>query len=139
MFVPSLRTTLLAAVACAAGGCNSRPATYPVQGKVAWKEGGDAKELVGHTVTLESEDGKTSGSGTIQADGTFTIGTFGEKDGALAGRHRVVLTPPELPEDTFPPPPLIPGRYGSFENSGLTVEVKPEKNSVLLEVERSGR
>lgn len=120
-------------------GCNSGPDTHPVQGKVVWKGGGDATELVGHTVTFESEDAKASGSGTVQADGTFTIGTFGEKDGALTGRHRIVVTPPELPEDTFPPPPLIPRRYGGFETSGLTADIKPETNPVVLEVERSGR
>jgi hypothetical protein len=125
----------LALVIAAITGCNSRPNTYPIDGKVVWKSGDPAKELVGYVVSFESEHGLTSGSGAIQADGTFTIGTFDLADGALAGKHRIAITPPEPPLDAAPPPRLIAKRFGSFETSGLTTGVKSGRNSVVLEVE----
>jgi hypothetical protein len=122
-----------------AAGCGGGPATYPVNGKVVWKQGGPATELAGYIVSFESEDKKTSGSGAIQSDGTFAIGTFAETDGAVPGKHRVALSAPDFEPDTVPPPLLIPQRYTNFDSSDLTAEIKPGTNDVVLEVEHAGR
>jgi hypothetical protein len=106
---------------------------------VVWKGGGEAKELAGYRVTFESEDRKTSGSGEIQPDATFKISTYGSDDGAVPGKHRVALTPAEFESDTIPPPVLVHQRYLTLDGSGLTVEIKPGPNPVVLEVERSRR
>ncbi len=131
--------TCLVSFTCALAGCGSGPATHPVNGKVVWKGGGDAKELAGYGIALESEDRKTSAAGEIKADGTFTIGTFGADDGALEGKHRVAISPPQHTDDTPVPRSLIPGKYGSLDTSNLTIEVKPGRNTPVLEVESSRR
>ena len=123
----------------ALSGCSSRPATYPVEGKVVWKGGNAATELAGYGVTFESADGSTSGSGEIQADATFTIGTFGIEDGALAGKHRVAVAPPEPESDKLPAPLRIHQRYRSYDTSNLTAEIGPQQRSVVLEVEPPAR
>jgi hypothetical protein len=133
------RGACVTAVVCLVAGCNVRPETYPVQGKVVWKGGGEAKELAGYGILLESEDGKTSASGEIQSDGTFTIGTFGQDDGALEGKHRVAISPPQHTDDTPAPRSLIAARYGNLAGSNLTIEVKPGPNNPVLEVEPSRR
>ena len=118
-------------------GCNSGLKTYPVDGKVVWKQGGAAaSELAGYRVMFETEDQLTSGAGTILADGTFTIGTMDEADGATAGPHRVAFAQPDGPMDAPPKPWLVAKKFGRFETSGLTTEIKPGHNSVVLEVER---
>jgi hypothetical protein len=110
-----------------------------VDGKVVWKGGSTATELAGYVVSFESEDKMTGGSGVIQPDGSFTIGTFAEADGAIAGKHRVAITPPEFEPDTVPPPSLVAKRFEDFETSGLTAEISADGGPVVLEVERSGR
>src|SRR5687767_1464167 len=127
----------LISLTCALTGCGSGSATYPVNGKVVWKGGGEAKELAGYGIVLESEDRKTSASGEIKPDGTFTVST-GMENGALTGKHRVAISPPQHTDDTPAPPSLIPARYGSLDTSNLTIDVKPGPNNPVLEVE-SGR
>src|SRR5262245_32183270 len=82
---------LLAAVGC--GG----PRTYPVEGRVVFKE--DGTPLRGGQVLFESVDASqtTSSSGIIDDDGYFRLSTFKPGDGAFAGDYRALVTPP------FPP------------------------------------
>src|SRR5687768_8748908 len=80
------RPTLVLAIAmCSCGfatsGCNSRPPTYPVSGKVIWKGGAPATELNGGFVTLDSVELMVSAVGPIGPDGSFKLGTFEESDG----------------------------------------------------------
>ncbi len=83
-------------------GCGSGTPTYPVRGKVTF----DGKPLPGggsiRFVPI-SGPGKEAG-GTIAEDGTYEMQTFGQKDGAIVGDHRVeifqnqILKPAVYPE-----------------------------------------
>jgi hypothetical protein len=117
-------------------GCGSK--TVPIQGKVKFKDGSDVNVLAGYEVNMQAEGGGASSYGAIQPDGTFEISTFGQDDGALPGTHKVTITPPASPDPDKPPAkPAIPAKYGSFETSGLAVEVKPGQGAVELELERT--
>jgi hypothetical protein len=72
----------------------------------------------------------------VQADGTFRIGTYEDDDGALPGKYRVALTPPEPPLDAPRPKPIIDARYGDLDKSGLTADIKAENNVLEIKVER---
>lgn len=127
----------LFAVCSVTSGCSEQK-SFPVEGKVTFKGGGDAKELAGYGVTFESQEQKVSASGEVQADGTFKMSTFTEGDGAVPGKHKVAITPkpPEL--DKPSPKPLIDLRYADPAQSGIEVEVKKEKtNPITIEVERA--
>jgi hypothetical protein len=108
-----------------------------VNGEVKFKDGSSAGALAGYSVSFAAEGGKVSGSGEVQADGTFKITTYTTDDGAVLGKHRVAISPPLSPDpDKTPPRPVIPAKYFDYATSGLTTEIKTGKNDVELEVER---
>lgn len=119
----------------ALAGCGTAK-TNPVAGKVVFKDGGDASALAGYRVDFQAVEQPMSGSGEVQPDGTFTISTFGNQDGAVPGKQKIAITPPPPLPDVVPPKPLIPRKYASFDTSGLETEIKPGTNEVTLELER---
>ncbi len=128
---------------CAAGalllfaGCGGK-ATAPVNGKVKFKDGSDVSVLAGYSLTFESEGAKTSAVGDIKADGTFKLSTFGADDGAMPGKYRVAINPPNNPDPDKPPTKSkLPAKYENLDTSGLTAEVKPGKNNIELELDKA--
>ncbi len=115
-------------------GCGNR--THPVRGQVVFEDGSAANELTGYMVNFQSLEHNASATGIIQPDGTFTVGTFNDGDGALRGRQRVAITPPAVTGDEPPPPLLIPVKYGDFAKSELEVEITSAKNELTIKVER---
>ena len=120
-------------------GCSEQPETYLVHGMVVYPDG---KPLSQGTVEFETtrEEIPITASAEIESDGTFQLGTFAAKDGAVAGRHRVAViadfeigTGAERP-GVIPPPVLDP-RYREFHTSGLEFEIKPQKNNIMVEVD----
>jgi hypothetical protein len=79
-----------AGLACC-GGCGSSPsgppagATIPVKGKVTYR----GKPLTRGTITFEPTDAGRDANGAIQSDGSFTLTTFKDGDGAIPGTHKV--------------------------------------------------
>ncbi len=118
----------------AVAGCGG-PTTYPVKGRVQLTGGGDVSALAGHVVTFESVDSGINGTGEIQPDGTFTLTTYKENDGAAPGQHRVALTPPPPPIDAPIPPRRIADKYLSLQTSDLVVEVVKGKPEITLEIQ----
>src|SRR5262249_41979933 len=87
---------VLAALAfVGAAGCGpGAPKAPPVRGKVVFKE--DGKPLTGGAVRFESAaEPKVVAWGEIQRNGTFSLTTYKEGDGAVAGEHQALIEPPE--------------------------------------------
>src|SRR5687768_12763016 len=85
--------TLLAvvpySVIALAGGCgDGRPATFPVQGTVRFQSGEPVP--VGVVEFRSKSDGRIA-KGKINQQGRFTVGTFTNDDGAVAGEHQVLV------------------------------------------------
>lgn len=126
---------LLLILALGVGGCSS--GLYPVQGKVKYSDGEDAKELAGGLVEFESVEGKNSARGEIRPDGSFEMTTERPGDGVWAGKHKVVVSG-KMPEPDKPRPPrVIDPRFEKYETSGLEVTVEPKKNQITLTVDRA--
>ncbi len=136
----------IAAVACGlvsltAPGCSrSAPAVAPVEGRVTL----DGKPLSSGRVTFWPTGGR-SGSGWIEEDGTYSLGTFRESDGAVLGPHKVTVTaasktptrPPDFDRDGPPagwPRSPIPIRYSNPESSELAFDVRPGLNRLHIEL-----
>ena len=125
------------AVVCSVclGGCgaSSGPDIAPVHGKVTL----DGAPLTTGMVYFMPESGRGA-KGKVQEDGSFTLSTFGNGDGAIVGRHKVfiVATEGEVAfESDEPMKSLVPERYTSPETSGFEIEVKVgEMNEVFLEL-----
>lgn len=112
--------------------------TAPVHGVIIFKDTKTpAKELSGYIITLESTEEPVSATGVVEEDGTFKVNTYRQGDGAIAGKHRVAITPRQASSDAPPPTSLLPARYGTLKDSGLQIEVKlKQTNPIELEVER---
>jgi hypothetical protein len=121
------------------GGCAKKLKTYPVKGKVTFKDGSPLTKGWVEFEPVDAED-KVNASGEIQADGTFVLGTLKTDDGAVAGRHRViVVVQPDVgtgPEDvTGARREIIAARFRSYDTSGLEFTVEPKPNEFPIEVE----
>jgi hypothetical protein len=98
-----------------------------------------ATELAGYLVTFESVTEPVSATGLVRDDATFEMSTYGQADGAVPGKHRVVITAPVPTGDGPIIPWLIDRKHGAFESSGLSIEVTAPLDNVVFEVERPGR
>ncbi|PQO36449.1 hypothetical protein [Blastopirellula marina] len=124
---------------CGCGGGNGL-ATAPTTGEVTYQ----GKPLPYGSVSFRPKAGSPA-TGDIQADGTFTLTTYSDGDGAIVGMHEVLISateahartaqPVEAGMEAPVPKSLIPQKYTSFSTSGITAEVKPgEKNHVVIEL-----
>jgi hypothetical protein len=135
VFPQPCRVTLLALLLAAAAGCGSRP-TYPVRGKVVFKDG---TPLTSGLVRFRPAEAnlQVTARGDIQKDGTFQLGTYHEDDGAVPGKYQVAITPPPRPKRRERPigKPVIDPRFEDFDTSGIAVEVAKRKNDFTIVVE----
>lgn len=125
-------------------GCGSRhPPTVPVSGLVAFADG---TPIRGGRVEFESEQGGINARGTLDAEGEFHLSTFRDGDGAVVGRHRVIVQQTVSPYAGTvgkakhgphgPPPTKVPTRYGDYRTSPLTVNVTTDpKQRIVLPLE----
>jgi hypothetical protein len=109
-------------------GCGEKK-YVPVSGKLLFEDGTPATGLSGRQVIMEripvGDEPPTTqqSSGSIDAEGKFTMGTEGLSDGVPAGMQRVLITEATSSGDD-PAPPVIDRKYSKFETSGLQYEVK---------------
>jgi hypothetical protein len=133
---PKLRLALVGLPLLVVIGCGGKK-LYPVEGKVVFPDG---TPLTGGWVEFEPVEGKAnvSAKGQIQKDGTYRLGTNQEGDGAIEGRHRILIVPPLPPrlEERGASKPLIAQRFQSFETSGLEFTVTRGKNLCPIKVEK---
>ncbi|TWT29445.1 hypothetical protein Enr8_49610 [Blastopirellula retiformator] len=120
-------------VAVAAGCSNG---TYPVHGTIVFSDGTPAKELAGGAVELDSLEQPISARGSIDAEGKFVISTYEAEDGAVPGKHRVLIVSRQSTGDEVVGK-VIESKYQRFETSGLELEVTPGTNTPTFTVERA--
>ena len=138
-----MRIAILSLLLVGLAGCSDgNPKRHPVQGKVKFPDG---KLLTTGIVEFQAMDHETpvTATGTITPEGTFELGTFSLNDGAIAGRHRVVVLGGEIGTD-IERPWLLPSqqvdpRYGDFKTSGLEITVEPKENDITIEVNYAPR
>ncbi len=126
---------------------------YKVQGKVTY----NGKPVVGANVTFTSETANKSAFGRTDDKGEYRLTTYGANDGAVEGKHIIVVSkqsvsasnkkeapvtstdyiPPGFaPEEpAAPPTDLIPAKYAAAETSGLLAVIASKgPNEILLEL-----
>lgn len=122
-------------------GCGSQPETFVVTGQVVLNDG---TPLQFGTIETLSVEKRVNARGTIQPDGTFSLTTFNEGDGAVPGEHRVVII--QTTSTPFAASSAvgmrhshgheIAAKYRNFSTSGLSFTVVPDStNEVLLRVD----
>jgi hypothetical protein len=118
-----------------AAGCGS--GRYPVAGRVTYEDGTPLEE--GTVIGEATVDGKPVGvQGNIGNDGSFSWGTDKPGDGALPGNYKVIVMPRALGDSELAEGkvPAVDGKYTQYETSGLSYEVKPQKNEFNIKVSR---
>lgn len=120
-------------VACLAGCGNGM---YPVEGVVQFEDGQAAKELAGGMVSLQGLDRGVSSQGEIRADGSFTISTHAEADGAYPGKYRVMVTPPPPPSESSRVARVLEPIYSDPQKTPLEITVAAKRNTIKLRVDR---
>ena len=123
-------------------GCSGNSDQLPtgeVHGTVSYK----GKLLPTGSVTFIPDGPGKAAAGEIQADGTYTLTTYSQDDGATLGSHKVMIISEkdtsELPAESAEANmdlSLIPEKYGmSPKTSGLTAEVKEGDNEINFNLE----
>jgi hypothetical protein len=132
---------LLLAVSVVVAGCSQDAKLGHVHGTVRI----DGKPLTTGAVRFTPDAGRAA-TGTIQSDGSYTLGTYKQSDGALVGTHKVTVIANEESGDLRPvyqmagqkSKPLVPEKYMAVGTSGLTFDVKPGDNKADFDL-KSGR
>jgi len=138
-----------------AAGCGpARPELAPVHGRVTL--GGQA--VPGGTIYFWPAQGPQA-RGTIGPDGSYSLTTFTDQDGAVLGQHAVTIEATRIQGNApqvksleeemayysrkdAPPvgPPaierLVPERYSRRETSGLTATVRRGDNPIDFNLEK---
>jgi hypothetical protein len=126
-------SALVTGSTCGCGSKRELPETVPIQGKVTY--GGHP--VPKGTITFQPDSGQTA-TGEIQPDGTYRLGTFAEKDGAVPGHHKVMIIandadPTKMPGSSpgyKPPKDLVPKKYAQLDTSGLEATVTKEQPTI---------
>lgn len=115
------------AIAVLSAGCDGAPKTYPVTGKVTLKGG---RPLVGALVEFETSVGgkRVTAHGETKEDGTYQLQSPGLGEGAVAGQHKIIVSPPGRDPGNFggAPPATFDRRFQSYATTPLNFTVKPE-------------
>jgi hypothetical protein len=130
-----MRRALLVGVLVAVAGCGSGRSS--VTGKVTYEDGSAVES--GTVIAEATVNGKlVAVQAAIKSDGTFTWGGEREGDGALPGQYKVIVMPITVSDYQASQgvTPNIDGKYGRYESSGLSFEVKPGKNQFNIKVSR---
>lgn len=120
-------TACLGLTACS-GDSSSNKQCFPAKGKLTIK----SQPAAGAMITLRPQGGGnpeewTAGypRGLVQADGSFELETYGEKDGAPAGDYVALVIWPEAHagEDEVPTVDRLAGRYSEPTTSKFQVKI----------------
>jgi len=128
---------LLLAAGCGGGG--NQLETAEVTGKVTYK----GEPLHIGSVLFTPAGGGPSAQANIDRNGYYTLGTYALDDGAVLGKHQVMIVASTSPGGTgLPDDPisntgsvsLIPDIYSDPQNSGLKADVKAGENVINFDL-----
>jgi hypothetical protein len=145
--VPAFRDSIwilavLIAGLCQAVGCGSNQIpTHAIEGIIEFEDG--TSPMFGN-IEFYSAEHKLNARGKISRDGTFTVGTYDEGDGAVAGNQKIAvlqisgsyLTEKFSDRIQHDHGQLIDPVHGDYKTSGLEFLVVPGLNRIQLTVRK---
>ena len=122
-------------LAMIAGCGDGIPRRYPVSGTVKFPDGEPVRTGI---VEFLSEDRKFSATGYIDRSGSFQLTTVKNNDGAVLGKHSVIIKQFILMEAgsdvVHDHGRIVDERYAKYENELLHVTIGRQSNIVEFEV-----
>jgi hypothetical protein len=120
------------AIALVCAGCQPKSSVGRVHGTVTL----DNKPLASGNIATLPDAGR--GAHGVIKDGKFELGTEGDSDGAVIGKHKVAVVAREPSQGTGPEAApgklLVPEKYTSPTTSELSIDVKAGDNTPNLEL-----
>ncbi|QDU77225.1 hypothetical protein Pan97_42870 [Bremerella volcania] len=111
-------------------GCSGNGgATEVVTGTVTFTDG---SPVSGGTIIFADTQKNSSSVGYIQEDGTYTLGTFGESDGAPQGNYKVTV----IGSSDYGKSSPISSKFANQDQTPLTAKVVDGENVLDFEVEK---
>lgn len=133
----AVAAALLPLLAVLAGCGSGNPKTYPIPGRLVYRDG---QPVPGATVVLQTTQGdkQLTARGMVRTDGTFDLTTFAEGDGAVEGEHRVTVIP--IPSADGPKvATVVPAKYADPDQSKLTVSIAPGTPEIRITIDPPGK
>jgi hypothetical protein len=122
----SLTLTVSVLAGCGGGGpAPNREPVYPISGVVTYK----GKAVASADVTFVCTEKDRSAFGRTDAEGRFKLSTFSSNDGAVAGKHVIMVTKVEPQAPTTPVADISTNDYQPPKLGASTDPVKP-KNQI---------
>jgi hypothetical protein len=103
---------------------------YPVRGKVLFEGQPAAGVEVRFNPVIPSEKNQFYPVAKVEADGSFTLTTFENKDGAPPGEYQVTFRWEDISSKQDPPPDRLKGRYADPKKSPWCVQVREGANDL---------
>ena len=113
-------------------GCDTGPRLVPVSGKVLI----DGQPLTYGFIQVMPENERVA-TGTIGQDGTFTLSTYEDNDGAVLGKHKAAVIAVEA-LNAGSQKWHAPKMYTDAQTSGLTVDITGPTDALVLELTWDG-
>ena len=134
------------ALVASVAGCGSHSAppgpnlakTYPVEGKVLFKDKSPLRGGIIYFTPVETKDGshiRYEGNSLIDAEGHFKIGLNGNEAGVAEGDYKVSVMPRDYKELPNSNSARISNPYRNQGTTPITLKVKPEKNTFQVEIQ----
>lgn len=122
---------LLSAVTCLGFlGCSGNGgATEKVTGTVTFEDG---TPVTGGTIIFADTQKNSSSVGYIQDDGSYTLGTFDEADGAPQGNYKVSI----IGSSDYGKSSPISSKFANQDQTPLTAEVVDGENVLDFKVDK---
>ena len=117
-------------LACTGCGEDWQAQTYPAHGRITINGEPPAGAVVELRSTGEQPDVRNSRPwGIVQQDGTYTLSTYEQGDGAPAGDYKVVVRwPPDVSQPSLAD--RLSGAYASSEKSQWSVSITEGENQL---------
>src|SRR5262245_27024716 len=142
MWFARIEWLVLAAIAMAVVGCSGREPTYPVTGKVVYKDDGSPAATGVHVLFESTKEPYARSMSVIRPEGTFALSPTRPDNGAIQGEHRACIQPVAADGSGGDLTPVlskkIDPKYFELRTSGLKFDIKPNvKNEFVIELERT--
>ena len=119
------------------GGCSDLPRAYNAAGVVVYSDG---TPVQGGRIETRCADSPYTARGLIDSAGRFTLTTFKTNDGAIAGKHQVLVIQrftanvDDMAKHAEHTSQIrkLDRKYASYGTSGLEIEIDPSSENTNL-------